>query len=101
MIDRGAAAGKVEETEDSETPLQESEAIESETAQLEARAIAHRILQMTGLNGGSPLLIYDKGLKIMRPVIYGDIVILLRSARIWTPLIIEELRMEESLLTGI
>ncbi|MEK4293715.1 helicase-exonuclease AddAB subunit AddA [Paenibacillus sp. FSL R5-0914] len=94
LIDRGAAAGKVEETEDSETPLQESEAIESETAQLEARAIAHRILQMTGLNGGSPLLIYDKGLKIMRPVIYGDIVILLRSARIWTPLIIEELRME-------
>lgn len=94
MIDRGAAAGKVEETEDGETPLQESEAIESETAQLEARAIARRISQMTGLNGGSPLLIYDKGLKIMRPVIYGDIVILLRSARIWTPLIIEELRME-------
>ncbi|OME70094.1 helicase-exonuclease AddAB subunit AddA [Paenibacillus odorifer] len=94
LIDRGAAAGKVEETEDSETPLQESEAIESETAQLEARAIARRISQMTGLNGGSPLLIYDKGLKIMRPVIYGDIVILLRSARIWTPLIIEELRME-------
>lgn len=95
IIDRSrAAAGKVEETEDSETPLQESEAIESETAQLEARAIARRILQMTGLNGGAPLLIYDKGLKIMRPVIYGDIVILLRSARIWTPLIIEELRME-------
>ncbi|MBY3621693.1 helicase-exonuclease AddAB subunit AddA [Acinetobacter sp. CUI P1] len=95
LIDRGAAAGKVEETaEDGETPLQESEAIESETAQLEARAIARRISQMTGLNGGSPLLIYDKGLKIMRPVIYGDIVILLRSARIWTPLIIEELRME-------
>lgn len=94
LIDRGAAAGKVEETEDSETPLQESEAIESETAQLEARAIARRISQMTGLNGGSPLLIFDKGLKIMRPVIYGDIVILLRSARIWTPLIIEELRME-------
>jgi ATP-dependent helicase/nuclease subunit A len=95
LIDRGAAAGKVEETsEDGELPLQESEAIESETAQLEARAIAHRISQMTGLNGGSPLLIYDKGLKIMRPVIYGDIVILLRSARIWTPLIIEELRME-------
>ncbi len=95
LIDRGAAAGKVEEAaEDGETPLQESEAIESETAQLEARAIARRISQMTGQNGGSPLLIYDKGLKIMRPVIYGDIVILLRSARIWTPLIIEELRME-------
>lgn len=95
LIDRGSAAGKSEETsEDGEAPLQESEAIESETAQLEARAIARRISQMTGMTGGSPLLIYDKGLKIMRPVIYGDIVILLRSARIWTPLIIEELRME-------
>lgn len=95
LIDRGSTAGKSEETsEDGEAPLQESEAIESETAQLEARAIARRISQMTGMTGGSPLLIYDKGLKIMRPVIYGDIVILLRSARIWTPLIIEELRME-------
>ncbi|WP_340004518.1 helicase-exonuclease AddAB subunit AddA [Paenibacillus sp. FSL K6-0276] len=95
LIDRGTVAGKSEETsEDGDTPLQEIEAIESETAQLEARAIARRISQMTGMNGGSPLLIYDKGLKIMRPVIYGDIVILLRSARIWTPLIIEELRME-------
>lgn len=95
LIDRGSTAGKSDETsEDGEAPLQESEAIESETAQLEARAIARRISQMTGMTGGSPLLIYDKGLKIMRPVIYGDIVILLRSARIWTPLIIEELRME-------
>lgn len=95
LIDRGSTAGKSEETsEDGEALLQESEAIESETAQLEARAIARRISQMTGMTGGSPLLIYDKGLKIMRPVIYGDIVILLRSARIWTPLIIEELRME-------
>jgi ATP-dependent helicase/nuclease subunit A len=95
LIDRGSSSGKAEEaSEDGETLVQESEAIESETAQLEARAIARRISQMTGVTGGSPLLIYDKGLKIMRPVIYGDIVILLRSARIWTPLIIEELRME-------
>lgn len=95
LIDRGSTAGKAEEvSEDEDSPLQDSEAIESETAQLEARAIARRISQMTGQNGGTPLLIYDKGLKIMRPVIYGDIVILLRSARIWTPLMIEELRME-------
>lgn len=96
LIDRGKnATGKAEEaSEDSEDAPQESEVIESETAQLEARAIARRISQMTGMTGGSPLLIYDKGLKIMRPVIYGDIVILLRSARIWTPLMIEELRLE-------
>lgn len=49
---------------------------------------------MTGMTGGEPLLIYDKALRIMRPVVYGDIVILLRSARVWTPLMIEELRGE-------
>lgn len=96
LIDRGAStSGRIEEaSEDSELSTQESEVIEAETAQLEARAIARRISQMTGMAGGSPLLIYDKGLQMMRPVIYGDIVILLRSARMWTPLIIEELRLE-------
>lgn len=96
IIDRGtSSAGRTEESsEDGELHPQENEAIESETAQLEARAIVRRISQMTGMNGGEPLLIYDKALRIMRPVVYGDIVILLRSARIWTPLMIEELRLE-------
>lgn len=96
LIDRGkTTAGPPEETsEDGELPARENEAAESETAQLEARAIARRISQMTGMTGGEPLLIYDKSLRIMRPVVYGDIVILLRSARIWTPLMIEELRLE-------
>jgi ATP-dependent helicase/nuclease subunit A len=96
LIDRGKTpAGQPEEaSEDGELPAQENEAAESETAQLEARAIARRISQMTGMTGGEPLLIYDKSLRIMRPVVYGDIVILLRSARIWTPLVIEELRLE-------
>ncbi|MBT2288128.1 helicase-exonuclease AddAB subunit AddA [Paenibacillus albidus] len=95
LIDRGKPSGRIEEAaEDGEAPAPENDIIESETAQLEARAIARRISQMTGMSGGSPLLIYDKALKIMRPVVYGDIVILLRSARIWTPQIIEELRLE-------
>ncbi|AIQ48787.1 ATP-dependent helicase [Paenibacillus sp. FSL R7-0273] len=96
LIDRGASSGaRAEEPgEDGELPAQENEAAESETAQLEARAIARRIQQMTGMTGGAPLLIYDKSQKLMRPVVYGDIVILLRSARIWTPLLIEELRLE-------
>lgn len=96
LIDKGtSASGQPEETgEDDELPQQENEAVESETAQLEARAIARRISQMTGMTGGEPLLIYDKALRIMRPVVYGDIVILLRSARVWTPLMIEELRNE-------
>jgi ATP-dependent helicase/nuclease subunit A len=96
LIDKGASAsGSPEEAgEDDELPQRENEAVESETAQLEARAIARRISQMTGMTGGAPLLIYDKALRIMRPVVYGDIVILLRSARMWTPLMIEELRNE-------
>ncbi|MEK3837527.1 UvrD-helicase domain-containing protein [Paenibacillus sp. FSL R7-0128] len=96
LIDKGASApGPADEAaEGDELPLLELEAAESETAQLEARAIARRISQMTGMTGGEPLLIYDKGLRIMRPVVYGDIVILLRSARVWTPLMIEELRGE-------
>ncbi|MFE4711329.1 UvrD-helicase domain-containing protein [Paenibacillus sp. NPDC056722] len=95
LIDRGASgASKSEEEAGDGEAAPEIEIIESETAQLEARAIARRISVMTGMSGGSPMLIYDKGLKMMRPVSYGDIVILLRSARIWTPLMIEELRME-------
>ncbi|UQZ32945.1 ATP-dependent helicase [Paenibacillus sp. PK3_47] len=96
IIDRGKApaGGPEESSGDGELPAKENEAAESETAQLEARAIARRISQMTGMTGGEPLLIYDKSQKIMRPVVYGDIVILLRSARIWTPLVIEELRLE-------
>ncbi|QQZ61410.1 UvrD-helicase domain-containing protein [Paenibacillus sonchi] len=96
LIDRGASSSSrtEESAEDGELPAQENEAMESETAQLEARAIVRRISQMTGMSGGEPLMIYDKALKIMRPVVYGDIVILLRSARIWTPLMVEELRLE-------
>lgn len=96
LIDKGASpsAQAEEAAEDAELPLADIEAMESETAQLEARAIARRISQMTGRTGGAPLMIYDKALRIMRPVVYGDIVILLRSARVWTPLMIEELRSE-------
>ncbi|WP_179037989.1 UvrD-helicase domain-containing protein [Paenibacillus sp. URB8-2] len=95
LIDRGSSKGMPEEkAEDGEAETAESELIESETAQLEARAIARRIIRMTGMDGGEPLQIYDKGLGTMRPVVYGDIVILLRSASLWAPLMMEELRLE-------
>lgn len=95
LIDRGSSKGLPEERpEDGEADSAESELIESETAQLEARAIARRIARMTGMDGGEPLQIFDKGLGAMRPVVYGDIVILLRSASVWAPLMMEELRLE-------
>ncbi|WP_138225235.1 3'-5' exonuclease [Paenibacillus algicola] len=74
-------------------PAEESERQEMETAQLEARAIAVRIREMMG-DTGKPLLVFDKVKKAMRPVEYGDIVILLRSASVWAPLMMEELVQE-------
>ncbi|MEC0091853.1 helicase-exonuclease AddAB subunit AddA [Paenibacillus macquariensis] len=96
LIDRGngGKSGEVEDSEGEEnTLLKEGEWVEMETAQLEARAIAAKIKEMTG-ETGEPMLIYDKSLKAMRPVAHGDIVILLRSAYIWGPLIMEELRQQ-------
>ncbi|GIO34156.1 ATP-dependent helicase/nuclease subunit A [Paenibacillus albilobatus] len=95
LIDR-AGKGPAAEDEANEGEqgglMEESEVLEMETAQLEARAIAKKIRQLTGDTSGKPLLVYDKGLKEMRPVKYGDMVILLRSAYIWGPLIMEELK---------
>lgn len=93
LIDRAGpdSGDEGEGGEESVTP--ESERIEIETAQLEARAIARRIREMTG-ETGKPLMVYDKSQKAMRPVVYGDMVILLRSASVWAPLIMEELRQE-------
>lgn len=96
LIDRlgqGVEEPKNEEGSDIEGISTESERLEMETAQLEARAIARRIREMTGENG-KPLMVYDKQLKTMRPAQYGDMVILLRSAMVWAPLIMEELRQE-------
>lgn len=72
----------------------ELESVELETAQLEARAMARRIREMVGDTDQPALNVYDKALKTMRPVRYGDIVILLRSALMWAPLMIEEFRQQ-------
>lgn len=96
LIDRNGPESedvKEEDSSDSEGYLPEAERLEMETAQLEARAIARRIREMTG-ESGKPLMVFDKSLKSMRPAQYGDMVILLRSAMVWAPLIMEELRQE-------
>lgn len=95
LIDRaGSGPSEQEEAQAGEQDglMQESEVLEMETAQLEARAIAKKIRQLMGDTSAKPLLVYDKGLKEMRPVRYGDMVILLRSAYIWGPLMMEELK---------
>lgn len=95
MIDR-AGSEAPEQTENAGEDGAASEVIEQlemETAELEARVIATRIHEMVG-NTGTPLPVYDKNTKEMRPARYGDIVILLRSAQLWTPLIMEQLKRE-------
>ncbi|MGF9698739.1 helicase-exonuclease AddAB subunit AddA [Paenibacillus sp. MABNR03] len=72
----------------------ELESVELETAQLEARAMARRIREIVGDTDQPALNVYDKALKTMRPARYGDIVILLRSALMWAPLMIEEFRQQ-------
>lgn len=96
LIDRlgkGAEEPSEESASEEDGGMMEVEVLEMETAQLEARAIARRIREMTG-ESGKPLMVYDKALKSMRPAGYGDMVILLRSAMVWASLIIEELRQE-------
>lgn len=95
LIDRAGNVSAAEDDSDSadgDGLLQESEIQEMETAQLEARAIAKKIRGMMGDTSSRPLLVFDKDSKEMRPVRYGDMVILLRSAYIWGPLIMEELK---------
>ncbi len=90
LIERGSGS---EADEAAETGLA-AEVAEIETARLEARAIAARIHELIGSAPGSEALsIYDKSAGGLRPVEYGDIVILLRSVSTWAPMIIEELRL--------
>ncbi|MDP4096995.1 helicase-exonuclease AddAB subunit AddA [Paenibacillus sp. P96] len=92
LIDKGASGSSIPaDAAEEGTTAPEEELAELETAQLEARLIAGRIRQIVG-DTGPALQVYDKGLKTMRPAVYGDIVILLRSAAVWAPLIVEELR---------
>lgn len=97
LIDRsGEGVPSPEDKSEAEVNGDESidEIVELEAVRLEARAIASRIIEMTGGSDKPPMLIYDKVNKQMRPVGYSDIVILLRSTLSWAPVLIEELRLE-------
>ncbi|QOS80297.1 helicase-exonuclease AddAB subunit AddA [Paenibacillus sp. JNUCC31] len=97
LIDRqGGGPDLMESTDENgdALPSAELESAELETAQLEARAMARRIREMVGDTDKPALHVYDKALQSMRPACYGDIVILLRSALMWAPLMIEEFRQQ-------
>lgn len=77
---------------DEDRPLDEDYE-ELEQVQIEARMIGLRILELTGRSGSAALPVYDKAMKSYRAPTYRDIVILLRAAQTWAPVIIEELRL--------
>ncbi|TBL70456.1 UvrD-helicase domain-containing protein [Paenibacillus thalictri] len=69
---------------------------ELDTAQLEARVIASHIRRLLSQDGsGEPAFeVFDTRLQGMRPATYRDIVILLRATQAWSPIFIEELRLQ-------
>jgi ATP-dependent helicase/nuclease subunit A len=71
-----------------------AEAREMETAQLEARLIAAQIRKLTGQTGEGIFQVYDKTTGDKRNIVYRDIVILLRATQQWSPVLIEELRLQ-------
>ena len=65
---------------------------ELEAAQLEARMIGLKILELTGKTDKPPLPVYDKSSGAYRPPTFRDIVILLRATQSWAPVMIEQLK---------
>jgi ATP-dependent helicase/nuclease subunit A len=109
IIDRGGTAADDEETgadrNDSDEPEEsvdagasaaganlEQEEQQTETAQLEARFIVSQIRRLIGMDGHPPFQVFDRGAGGLRPVMFRDIVILLRATSQWAPVFMDELR---------
>ncbi|TNJ64164.1 helicase-exonuclease AddAB subunit AddA [Paenibacillus hemerocallicola] len=110
VMDRGGAASEEDaaegngiesdDTDDSDdisdiaaagTTLEQEEK-QAETAQLEARYIVSRIRRMMGQDGHTPFQVHDRGTGGLRPIVFRDIVILLRATSQWAPVFMDELR---------
>ncbi|MCI3919687.1 helicase-exonuclease AddAB subunit AddA [Paenibacillus sp. TRM 82003] len=87
LLDRGAGG-----SEEESVAGEPGEAAELETAELEARAIGRRIAELIGATGLPPMRVFDKAAGGMRPILFRDIVILLRADKSWAPALIEQLR---------
>ncbi|TDF96745.1 helicase-exonuclease AddAB subunit AddA [Paenibacillus piri] len=70
------------------------EARELETVQLEARMIAAQIRKLTGKSGDRIFQVLDKTSGGQRDITFRDIVILMRATQQWSPVLIEELRLQ-------
>ncbi|AJY76319.1 helicase-exonuclease AddAB subunit AddA [Paenibacillus beijingensis] len=96
VIDRGSEKASAEEggtaAEEDEFAGHDAAAKEAaadmQTAQLEARFIARRIMELKE----SGFTVYDSRKHSVRPLAWRDIVILLRAQQQWSPVLIEELQ---------
>ncbi|MBM7653735.1 helicase-exonuclease AddAB subunit AddA [Neobacillus cucumis] len=90
LIDQNAESQKSEEQDtDSEIDMVEFDAADLEQSQLEARGIAAKIKELIG--NGTP--VYNTKTKVERPLMYRDVVILLRSMT-WAPQFMEEFKQQ-------
>lgn len=93
VIDRGGEKAPAEENEEEESGGRDAAAREAaadkQTAQLEARFIARRIMELK--MGG--FTVYDSRKHSVRPLAWRDVVILLRAPQTWSPVLIEELQL--------
>ncbi|MDR4945879.1 helicase-exonuclease AddAB subunit AddA [Neobacillus cucumis] len=90
LIDQNAESQKSEEQDtDSEIDMVEFDAADLEQSQLEARGIAAKIKELIG--NGTP--VYNTKTKAERPLMYRDVVILLRSMT-WAPQFMEEFKQQ-------
>lgn len=80
-----------EKSEDGES---EGDQADLETVQLEARLMAQKIKELIGTEGQKPFQVYETKQKLLRPIHYRDIVILLRSTSSWAPAILEEFKQQ-------
>lgn len=71
-----------------------SEMDDHEPAKIEAKVIAKQIKTILGIDDGQPFQIYDKQLNGQRSATYRDIAIILRTTQNWSPVILEELKLQ-------
>ncbi|MDP4171568.1 MAG: helicase-exonuclease AddAB subunit AddA, partial [Bacillota bacterium] len=87
LIDRASVEGEAISTEDGETAEMEFDKGDLEQSQLEARLMAQKIKEL--IDGGAQ--VFNAKTNSNRPLLYRDIVILLRSMT-WAPQIMEEFK---------
>lgn len=92
VLDRKPYAKSQAESEEEKELRQETEEKEeADKVTLEAKLVANRILELTGIRGNRPLYILGEDGKHYRKAVFGDIAILLRSMKNMAPVFIKEL----------